>query len=305
MRLGVAPNGRLISYARNQKAASTVLWDHFPQLFVPRQQSRASLWSSIRQWIMNPRGRASISQARRGDCIVENTSDINGVVIANVEEPNRSLCQRCEQQRESGSGSCSKETNSYRFTFVREPLAIAIAGYMEVRMRSRNEPYHALNTLASVLGRRQAREVSNVSSCLSQEQATQEFVRFLTALKSAGQGGPPLQLGSQIFHVFPQTLKILPNAPWMRFDAIGKVEDIRAGVDRTRAAIGTPPMPPEQFRSLLAPQSQRVEPRSWAQKPCARISVTPQVEQLLCDLYEVDYAVSTSLSEPAPLSAAC
>ena len=103
MRLGVAPNGRLISYARNQKAASTVLWDHFPQLFVPRQQSRASLWSSIRQWIMNPRGRASISQARRGDCIVENTSDINGVVIANVEEPNRSLCQRCEQQRESGS----------------------------------------------------------------------------------------------------------------------------------------------------------------------------------------------------------
>jgi len=95
-------------------------------------------------------------------------------------------------------------------------------------------------------------------------------------------------MGSQGFHVFPQALKIdfVLRAP--AYNAIAKVEDLKAGMERIAAAAGVP--------TPSLPHSTGKERHTNAGMACAKFDLMTSDEPLakevlrrLCKIYAADY----------------
>ena len=201
------------------------------------------------------------------------------------------------------------------FTFVRDPFQTALSGYLEMRHHARpsqvNEMFEKRELKRGNPGDRaiaqgyiEHAEVmarlfdsgNGSRSCNGAQDATEQFVRFLVALTRKQ------SLSMDIFHVFPQALKINhvqpSNSSAPHFDGIGKVESFDEDLSQMRSMIGHREGSDESNASALQlerhKQSTAHRTNHSHRQPldsCARVDSTdPRVQALVCKLYAVDYA---------------
>ena len=197
-------------------------------------------------------------------------------------------------------------------TAVRDPIATAVDAYLEITRRSPDGvPWisaqaeadytrHAQLASAQALRREGAGAAhgGNASQyaayedafnlkwrgmhCDGPRDALRKFLAYLDALEARS------PMGSQGFHVFPQALKIdfVLRAP--AFDAIAKVEDLKAGMERIAAAAGVP--------APTLPHSTSKERHTNSHMGCGKFDLLTSEEPLakdvlrrLCKIYAADY----------------
>ena len=200
------------------------------------------------------------------------------------------------------------EATTLVHTAVRDPIATAMDAYLEVTRRSPDgvpwisaqaeADYERHAQLASAQALRSAGGAGNASQyaayedafnlkwrgmhCSGPRDALQKFLGYLDALEARS------PMGSQGFHVFPQALKIdfVLRAP--AYNAIAKVEDLKAGMERIAAAAGVP--------TPSLPHSTGKERHTNAGMACAKFDLMTSDEPLakevlrrLCKIYAADY----------------
>lgn len=213
--------------------------------------------------------------------------------------------------------------NSLIFTFVRDPAATALGGYLELRHRVHlsniglaatpfTHKRHQRNVLVaspqSPMYVQPYKEMAQrwqtvynlsaggVDACKSRRDATRQFATFLDSIAARR------PLGFEAFHVFPQVFKIGhvrldESSESTRYDAIGRVETMQQDLARMRALIGGQPQEPAASSPPAAaplaasvPIGRQKLNHSHSTASCADVDLSdPEVLRRLCELYEADY----------------
>ena len=163
--------------------------------------------------------------------------------------------------------------NSFAMTFVRDPWARLLSGYSEVTIN--REPGQA-GAYRSI-------------PC-QPAHVTERFLEFLKELNAASRLGPEIQ------HVFPQARLInviaprsTPTGGLYYYDAIGRVETLRTGLDEIRLRLSQHALNDELWnRTNFDPHIRH----SHDSNPCIRgLDLSnASVAGLFCSMYAVDYA---------------
>lgn len=115
-------------------------------------------------------------------------------------------------------------------------------------------------------------------TCETTEKARQRFSAYLDAL----QARPRQDVGGIGYHAYPQAMKVnIVTRAAPRFDAIVKLEELGAGLERVGALAGTPP--------VVVPPPTKTEAHSNERLACARFGIGAQLTRRLCKLYAVDF----------------
>ena len=116
------------------------------------------------------------------------------------------------------------------------------------------------------------------ATCETTEKARQKFSLYLDAL----QARPRQDCGGIGYHAYPQAMKVnivTRTAP--RFDAIVKLEELSAGLERVGALAGTP--------AVTVPPPTKTEAHSNDRLACASFGIGAKLTRRLCKLYAVDF----------------
>ena len=115
-------------------------------------------------------------------------------------------------------------------------------------------------------------------TCETTEKARQGFSAYLDAL----QARPRQDVGGIGYHAYPQAMKVnIVTRAAPRFDAIVKLEELSAGLERVGTLAGTPP--------VVVPPPTKTEAHSNDRLACARFGIGAELTRRLCKLYAVDF----------------
>ena len=195
-----------------------------------------------------------------------------------------------------------RHKQQFTFSFVREPIEMALAGYHEVEMLARTE-------------RRRTRRAEYELIPCTKDRSLERYSRFLQHLEQADVTGP------FDYHAYPQALKLATTGV-QRLDFIGRVESFEMDVRRLIGRLRGFEVPSTKFQvNLTAEWIDSVltgrQPYLWAENttsesrlykysyhplhanrsrytsPCALTAEALRLEPLLmcrvCNLYATDY----------------
>ena len=116
------------------------------------------------------------------------------------------------------------------------------------------------------------------ATCETTEKARQKFSLYLDAL----QARPRQDVGGIGYHAYPQAMKVnIVTRAAPRFDAIVKLEELSAGLERVGELAGTP--------AVIVPPPTKTEAHSNDRLACASFGIGAKLTRRLCKLYAVDF----------------
>ena len=259
-------------YVRNQKAASTFLWQVVVKLF--RATSGRDLNNG--QQLEHAHRIGLLKSKHRNP--VGHPADATTLVHTSVRDPIATAVDAyLEITRRSPDGvpwiSAQAEADYERHAQLASAQALRREGTGTARSGNASQ-YAAYEDAFNLKWRGM--------QCDGPRDALQKFLSYLDALEARS------PMGSQGFHVFPQALKIdfVLRAP--AYNAIAKVEDLKGGMERIAAAAGVP--------TPYLPHSTGTERHTTANMPCANFDLMTSDEPLakdvlrrLCKIYAADY----------------